>query len=64
LDAVEGSGRYSRRQPLDAWDGSVCDVLAGKLGLKEFQEGVDEPLVEELLKLLHSVDTDVTLFFR
>ncbi len=39
-------------------------MMAGKLGLRSFNVGADESLVEELLKLLNAIETDMTLFYR
>lgn len=39
-------------------------MMARKLGLRAFEPHSDRPLVEELLRLLPEVETDMTLFFR
>ena len=39
-------------------------MMAGKLGLGEFNEAHDEALVMDLLNVLKLVETDMTLFFR
>ncbi len=39
-------------------------MVAGKLGLCDYAEATDRPLVDELFKALMSVETDMTIFFR
>lgn len=39
-------------------------MMAQKLGLVDFEASIDETLVNDLLTLLKSVETDMTLFFR
>jgi len=39
-------------------------MIAQKLGLVAFEPALDRPLIEELLRLLPEVETDMTLFFR
>jgi uncharacterized protein YdiU (UPF0061 family) len=39
-------------------------MMAEKLGLQKFETGVDESLVEDLLKLLNAIETDMTIFYR
>lgn len=40
------------------------DMMARKLGLQAYQPATDDDLTAELLALLSSVETDMTLFFR
>ncbi|MGB5986367.1 MAG: YdiU family protein [Desulfobacterales bacterium] len=40
------------------------EMMAAKLGLKQFDPAGDEALIAELLSLLPQVETDMTLFFR
>jgi serine/tyrosine/threonine adenylyltransferase len=39
-------------------------MMAQKLGLVIFEPALDRPLIEDLLRLLPEVETDMTLFFR
>lgn len=39
-------------------------TMAAKLGLEEYIEKSDEPLINELLDILATVETDMTIFFR
>ena len=39
-------------------------MMTGKLGLKTFQPQIDDTLIHELLGILQSVETDMTIFFR
>ncbi|BCL59514.1 UPF0061 protein [Desulfomarina profundi] len=39
-------------------------MMTGKLGLKTFQPHIDDTLIHELLGILQSVETDMTIFFR
>ncbi len=39
-------------------------MMTGKLGLSQFNPGQDDELFAELLALLQSVETDMTIFFR
>lgn len=39
-------------------------MMANKLGLRTFEPAQDDNLVADLLNLLHSAETDMTLFFR
>lgn len=39
-------------------------MMAQKLGLAKFEEQSDEPLANDLLAILQSVETDMTIFFR
>ncbi len=39
-------------------------MMAEKLGLKAFEPALDRALVQELLRILPEVETDMTLFFR
>ena len=39
-------------------------MMAQKLGLVAFEPALDRPLIEDLLRLLPVVETDMTLFFR
>jgi uncharacterized protein YdiU (UPF0061 family) len=39
-------------------------MMAGKLGLIAFEPATDRPLVDDLLRLLPEIETDMTLFFR
>ena len=39
-------------------------MMAQKLGLVAFETALDRPLIEDLLRLLPVVETDMTLFFR
>ena len=43
-----------------AYEGGWQNMMAAKLGLNRFAE----PLIEDLLKILTTVETDMTLFFR
>jgi serine/tyrosine/threonine adenylyltransferase len=47
--------RYDRR-----WR----EMMTAKLGLSQFQAESDEDLLEDLVAILQSVETDMTLFFR
>ena len=38
--------------------------MARKMGLREFDEKTDDELTNELLDILRSVETDMTIFFR
>lgn len=40
------------------------NMMAAKLGLREFDRDTDEPLVGELQQVLQAVETDMTLFYR
>lgn len=40
------------------------DMMARKLGLKEFVEATDQPLIDRLLLTLTLVETDMTIFYR
>ena len=50
---------YSRRYQ-EGWQA----MMAAKLGLTAFEPGPDQGLIEDLLRLLPEVETDMTLFFR
>lgn len=50
---------YSRRFE-QGWQA----MMAAKLGFTAFEPGLDKGLVEDLLRLLPEVETDMTLFFR
>lgn len=39
-------------------------MMANKLGLPAFQSGTDGGLIEDLLKILEEVETDMTIFYR
>lgn len=39
-------------------------MMAQKLGLKQFEVGIDDGLISELLSVLQLTETDMTLFFR
>ena len=39
-------------------------MMAQKLGLQSFTAATDTPLIEDLIRLLPQVETDMTLFFR
>lgn len=39
-------------------------MMANKLGFRAFETSVDEPLVDDLQKLLQIAETDMTLFYR
>ena len=39
-------------------------MLAAKLGFESFEEDLDAPLAAELFRVLGSVETDMTIFFR
>jgi serine/tyrosine/threonine adenylyltransferase len=40
------------------------DMMAAKLGLKNFQAETDDVLIGELVEILQPVETDMTIFFR
>jgi uncharacterized protein YdiU (UPF0061 family) len=40
------------------------DMMAAKLGLKNFQAATDDALIAELVEILQLVETDMTIFFR
>ena len=59
IEALQaGLSTYSRNFN-DGWNSMMC----AKLGLSEFNKS-DEPLLEELLRVLQLAETDMTLFFR
>ncbi|WP_419176883.1 protein adenylyltransferase SelO [Desulfosediminicola sp.] len=49
-----------RRVFLTSWQ----NTMAGKLGLRSFNTSTDDDLVNELLDILSSAETDMTIFFR
>jgi uncharacterized protein YdiU (UPF0061 family) len=49
-----------RQQFLSAWRTSMAE----KLGLRQYLDEHDEPLVSDLFNLLAAVETDMTIFFR
>lgn len=48
----------------DCFNRGYYQMMANKLGLKEFSPDTDEALVEDLLKNLQLTETDMTIFFR
>ena len=48
----------------DCFNRGYYQMMADKLGLKEFAPDTDEALVEDLLKNLQLTETDMTIFFR
>jgi uncharacterized protein YdiU (UPF0061 family) len=48
----------------DSYTEGLQDMMARKLGLKNFQKKTDLPLVAELEKVLQLVETDMTIFYR
>ncbi len=56
------------RQALDQYRQTFqkgwVDTMARKMGLREFDEKTDDELTNELLDILRSVETDMTIFFR
>lgn len=55
-EALQAYSHYFERQ----WRAMMAD----KLGLATFHPETDQPLVESLLRLLPTVETDMTIFFR
>ncbi len=43
---------------------ALAELVSRKLGLGNYEEAVDRPLVDELFKALTCVETDMTIFFR
>ncbi len=48
----------------DAWTEASREMIAGKLGLSEYDPAIDGPLWDDLGENLERVETDMTLFFR
>ena len=46
------------------FDPAWRSMMAAKLGLREYDRASDETLIDELLGILQSVETDMTVFFR
>jgi serine/tyrosine/threonine adenylyltransferase len=56
--------RESLKNYSETFEAGWQTMMAGKLGLRSFEVGADESLVEGLLKLLNAIETDMTLFYR
>jgi uncharacterized protein YdiU (UPF0061 family) len=56
--------RPALRAYQETLDAGVQDMMAAKLGLQRFEPASDVDLVNDLLRLLPTVETDMTIFYR
>ncbi len=46
------------------YEATIQVMMADKLGLKSYQATTDQDIIKELLEVMQSVETDMTIFFR